>query len=357
MKLLPRRCLHGTARAGVLVFAACALAPFMARAERSMGLDYVAPPDCPRSTEFAAAVAALTGGAWRLHEGAAEEGLIVRISGDGGGKVGVLGRAGDRAATAPREMRAADCGDLVRALALTAALSLDGERPTTTPSPLTAKQPVTEPVGSPAATSSPRMPPAAVLPPGPAPLTASSPRAPPASPAIPRRLAIGVGVSAADLLPPFLMTGATLFAESSDSSWPRDSFIHRPELSVAISHARNDVLGSEPRARFSLTAAHLAACPFGWVVLRICGTAEAGLLYGRGADVFLPRSDRSLWMAAGGSLKATWTVGRKVLLEAYVSARVPLRRTEFTFEMPPALVASVPALVADGGLAIGAFVP
>jgi hypothetical protein len=154
------------------------------------------------------------------------------------------------------------------------------------------------------------------------------------------------------------MTVAALFVESAQPDWSHDPFLHLrwPDLTLTVAHARNDILGPN-QARFDLTTASLGACPLGWRVLRACAVAEVGILDGRGVTIAMPRSNQSLWMAAGGLVRAKVPVGRHLFAEAYAGARAPLRRTEFTFEVPEVVIAKVPAVVFDGGLALAAWLP
>jgi hypothetical protein len=308
--------------AGALsVLAAPALSRSQARAgENTVGFEYRAPPDCPRGSEFAALVAGRTAGSWRLLESSPEPRLSVEIVPDASGKTGRLRLTGkgDRP-TLPREVTAPDCGDIVRALALTAALSLEEE---------TAR---------------------AVEPP--AALHAEAP------PGAPSRFALGIALTAAAILPPYPMAGVGLFVERGDLAWPAGRILHRPDVRLAITHVRNDLPGETGKARFNLTTGALLVCPLGWSALRACAAAEAGLLDGRGQEVASPLTDRSLWIAAGGLLRAHATLGGGGFIEAAFGLWAPLRRASFIFEMPTVPVAKVPAVIATGGVSAGLTIP
>jgi len=287
-------------------------APVAARGEaRWRPFDYAAPPGCPGAAAFAAAVARRTAGAWELRDDPGEPRLSVTIVEDGDGTVGILRRTG-RDAPAARELRATDCRDLVEGLALTTALSLEQE------------------ATLPSATAAPRAAP---------------------------RLALGAALSLATLLPPGPMAAAALFIERGDPDPASRPILRSPDLALTVTHARNDVFGGAGQARFSLTTASLAACPLGWRALDACATAEIGMLDGQGLAIARPQSSRTLWLAGGLALRARQRIGRSLFLEAHAGLRAPLHRTEFVFEMPEMTVARVPALVADGGLALGALLP
>jgi hypothetical protein len=301
-----------------------ALVPAVARAaEPTVGVDYVAPVDCPRSFEFIALVAARAPGSWRIREGdSGDLRFAIEIRDDGAGKVGRIQRTSASGTNEPREIAGSDCREVVQALALTAALSLDSLQAAHTVRLAAKAQPVAT-------------------------------EAPPT----PRSWLLGAGVSAVALLPPSPMAEATLFLEIRDARWPVGLSLHRPDVRLTFSHARNDLLSSPDQAAFSLTSAATVACPLGWSVLRACGTAQLGVLTGRGVDLDSPRSSRSLWLAAGGLARARWPLSRGFEIEVEASLRVPLRHVDFVVERPRVTLASVPAVIAGGGVALGVAIP
>src|SRR6476661_354325 len=109
----------------------------------------------------------------------------VEIADDPAGKIGFLRRSSGGASTTARELTAAACADLVQALALTAALSLDEERD--------------DPTLSRPARVSPQ-------PPG------------DGGPSAARALFLGLDTSLAAILPPGPMSGAGLFIEWAERS-------------------------------------------------------------------------------------------------------------------------------------------
>jgi hypothetical protein len=292
--------------------------------QRTVAVDYAAPPDCPRAAEFITLVSRRAAGSWRFREGGgAVTRFTVEIRDDGAGKIGRIRRTSPGEISEPRELVASNCREVVQALALTTALSLD-----------------TPQVG-----------------PG-SPTIAAARVAPPKVPVSSRRAwMVGLGLSALDLLPPGPMAEATMVLENRDREWPSGIALHSPDLRLTLAHARNDVLASASRAAFSLSTVTLAACPVGWSVFRLCGTGEVGVLAGRGIEVETPRSTRSLWLALGARAGARWALTRTLVIEAQASVRAPLRRTDFVFEMPLLPVAKVPAAVASGGVVVGVTIP
>src|SRR5438477_1902053 len=96
-------------------------------ADRTVGIDYQAPADCPPADEFVALLAARTEGTWRVRQGAGELRFAVQIRQLPAGTVGRLQRSSVGRVSEAREVTGADCREVVRALALTTALSLDTE--------------------------------------------------------------------------------------------------------------------------------------------------------------------------------------------------------------------------------------
>jgi hypothetical protein len=291
--------------------------------EPTVGVEYVAPTDCPRVVEFIALVAARSPGSWRIREGDGELRFAIEIRDDAAGKVGRIQRTTARGPSAAREIAGNDCRELVQALALTTALSLEASHGAQAPPVATAARAIERGTAQPSS----------------------------------RGWLVGAGISAVALLPPSPMAEATLFLERRDARWPTGLALRRPDVRLTLSHARNDLLGSPEHASFSLSSAAVAVCPLGWSVLRACGTAELGVLGGRGIDLDSPRSSRSFWLAAGGLARARWPLSRWLEVEVQASLRVPLRQIDFVVERPRLTLASVPSVIVGGGVALGVAIP
>jgi hypothetical protein len=298
--------------------AACLLvaAPFARAREPAIGIEYVAPADCPTLDEVVALVAARTAGRPSLPTGAGDPRFAIEIHAVAGGKVGRLERRGQHEVSEARRVRGRECREVVQALALTAALSLGPLSPSTDA----------------AISRTARL------------------RAAPA-----RTWSSGVALAALALLPPAPMSEVALFAQIGRLRDGRG--IHSPDLRLTLAHARNDVLRRSDRAAFALSRATLAACPLGSSALRLCATGEIGVLDGQGIEVANPASSRTLWAAVGALAVARWRIGRRFLAETYGAVSVPLRRTDFVFRIPRVPVASVAEVVASAGLALGFSIP
>jgi hypothetical protein len=292
-------------------------------AHPTAAVQYRAPPECPGASAFLALLEDRTAGAWTVRIGDAAPDLVVEIRDESSGKVGRVRRP-DHADEGSREIAAADCRDLVQALVLTTALSLEEREAAATAPAIVAKVP---------------------------------------PPAVPDRSTwiIGAGVDTTLLFPSQPMPEASLFLERGRRAWPTGLAIVRPDTRLAITHARNDLFTSN-RATFALSAAALTICPVSLgftraAGVRLCAAGELGMLSGEGVAVGTPKTTRFLWAAAGGGLRSRWSPGSRLTVEAQATLAAPFERTTFIFEMPRVEVAKVPAVVASGGLSIGFAIP
>jgi len=266
-----------------------------------------------------------TRGAWRLAASDRGPDFVVEIHERSNEKIGRVWRpshAGDGA----REIIAADCRDLVQALALSTAVSFEEERAAATPAATIAR------AAPPRGTTS----------------EAST-------------WLVGAGLQTSFLIPSQPMAQASLLVENGHRLWSRGLGFHRPDVRLEVAYARNDLLGGD-RARFALASASLTVCPVGVGLtakasVRVCGAGEIGMLSGEGVAVGTPQTTRFLWGGAGGVIRLRWAPGNRVVLEAQASATGPLERTTFVFEMPRVEVAKVAPLVISGGLTLGFAIP
>jgi hypothetical protein len=295
---------------------------------RTAAILYAAPSDCPGASTFFSLLEERTAGTWRVRAG--HGGLVVEIRDGAQEKIGSVRRIGGTD-EGVREITGTDCGELVRALVLSAALSLDEGS-------ATAK--LMTPAGrgsvSPVSPSSP-------------PRTAGS------------SWLVGGGALTTFLLPSQPMPQGSLFIERGRPPGRRGLGIGVPDLRLSASYARNDLFGSQ-RARFALASAALAVCPAGvgfteTVALRFCVAGEVGLFFGEGVAITRPATSRFLWAAGGGALHLRWAPSSRLIVEAQVGVSTPLERTTFVFEMPRVEVARVPAWVASGGIMAGFTIP
>jgi hypothetical protein len=298
--------------------------PFSADAAMpTAAIQYLAPPECPGAASFRALLEDRRAGAWKVSTGDGEPDLVVEIRDGSAGKIGRVRRP-RRAVDGVREIAAADCGELVQALALSTVLSLDEG---------------TEP--APVATVA---------------TTAASPPVP-----APAAWMVGGGLQSLSLISSQPMPQLSLFLEIGRRAWRTGPALGRPDVRLALTHARNDVLSGE-RAHYTLSSADLTICPasIGFTAtagLRLCAAGNLGWVSGEGVSVTTPQTNRFLWAAAGAVARLRWAPGRRIVLDAQVGAAAPLERTTFVFEMPRVEVARVPALVVSGGVMVGFAIP
>jgi hypothetical protein len=153
------------------------------------------------------------------------------------------------------------------------------------------------------------------------------------------------------------MAGGALFVQSNAPATPGGPIAGAPDVGLGLAVARSDLLAQADAARFTLATAAVGVCPIRWWALRACGTFEAGWLAAEGVNVARPSSERSFWAAAGAVVRAQARPWRRLVAEARVGVRAPLRRTDFVLDLPSRPAGSVPALVVDGGLALGFPLP
>lgn len=310
-----RRALTALANA-VAASALCTLAVSLARASaEDLALtSYEVDPSCPAQDVFGARVLARLGERSPSPEGVQLGVEIVR--GTSPEQPGVFeGRLHAReegAMASTREVQGASCAEVVEALALLAALSLETRSIASASEPV---EPPPPPDPPPAATRW-RVGPLALA-------LAQSAAAPEGA------LGAGVGV------------GLQLPAYGALRPWVMLSVYRTLQSSAALPD-------SIAQARFHLTAVYTVACPVRWPAesswsLRPCVDFDVGRLTGRGLGSDRIETRRGLWASAGLAGRGEVHVWGPVWLAALVGAVVPLARHEFYFA-PDAVVFRVPAI-------------
>lgn len=231
--------------------------------------------------------------------------------------------------TEPRFVEAASCDEVVQALALTAALSVEGE------------------VAPHAAESSPPTPPSP-----PPPL-----RPPPEdSPYTNRRLPIdyvesptvsghddweteinGYGIAAfvVDQNASLGVGGAITFAR-------KRQVLATQMLGLGVAGLSTALTNDESRTRFTLTQAEFMGCPTAWgrsVVVRPCLLFQVGILDASGVDISNPESAQDMWWAPGASLRLEAPARGLVRLQVALHTVVPLTPRTYTLGEPHSEVA------------------
>jgi hypothetical protein len=260
--------------------------------------------------------------------------------------LGELRMVGDRGGTDTRRVQGANCGDVVQALSLAAAVALDPSvllPPTVTvPAPATTvpadtpppiPQPVTSSVDTPNATD--------------APTSRVSPSGP--------RFEIGAAGAGSALLSSGVSLGMSVFGR-----WTLGrSGAFRPTVGMAVTYLRSDILQSPGAAQATMTGLALTMCGTGWggslITAKPCGLVMAGMLEVSGHQAIRTTSVALLWLSAGAVVRMTVLLGRGLSLDLEAGVSVPFVRREFYTTVPSHVVEKTPAIspVAALGLAYG----
>jgi hypothetical protein len=296
-------------------------------------LEYRAPPACPDSEAFLAAVRART---QRVRPADADEPartFVVVILSDGARTFGRLQVTEEGRETDSREVSGASCGEVVEALSLTAALSVDPEALLGAPAP----------------------PPP---PPPPAPPPSSPPPPPQKPPPVPPPFSwwLGADLIGSSAVGPGLIWGGGVGLEIEQNA----PGLLRPSARISIRGARNDLLSRADAALATWYALGLDACPLriGSVLhIEPCATVRAGLLYLRGIGVDHARSVTRSWWSVGGLLRARAVLGPRVAVELAGGLEAPLVRRRFVVDAPRREVAETPNLAATGGIGVAFQLP
>ena len=289
-----------------------------------MRLQYEAPSGCPDEQAFYAAIEARTALVRPAREGETARVFRVRVTVDRSGSVGELRAVEEGRDTTGRRVEAPTCDEVVQALALTVALSID---------PMASIAPTRPPPAPPASSSAPPPPP---------PPKRSAPAA--ATPA-PRSFGFELGVEAviAHPLEPYLHAGGAIVA---GVDWPYAGVL-TPSIQLGVGQLRNDLLSTPADAALALTTAAITLCPTRFVLsekfdARLCARGEGGVLAGRGRDVLAPRTTTRSWWSAGISGQGRFALWSNLELALDAGIMVPLVHRQFVIEDPPRTAADTP---------------
>lgn len=336
---------------------ASASSPAPASAAEPIRFEYDAPASCPGEDAFIAQVLARTQLARRAVAGEVARSFAVSVWTRGASVVGRLTVGSASGERSERTVSASNCTDLVGALALVAALTVD---PAASTAPLV-----------PAAPPAPPAPPTAPAPVSPAPREPAprrTPREPVRSPAAPARQAhtpnpwsgsagVLVGLTGAVAPEPLPLLG--IFASVAR----REGGVLEPAVGVSIQAGRVTATNSTSNVTFTWVAGRLDACPIAWrpwqsLALRPCAALDAGMLRADpdASSALATRQGQSrIWLSADALARVEWHSGL-LLLRLEGGARFPLVRDRFVFnragggENP---VHDVPALGGFAGAGAG----
>jgi hypothetical protein len=315
--------------------------PTVAGAESSYSLAYREAAGCPTRDEFIAELESRSRGLREATDDAPNVGIEVWFGGEEPTNGVLRLRDGDSSPTV-RTISGATCREVVRALALTASLLIDGRRQEAHTPAGPAESVLPAPPKDRAATQSPGF------------LPAPNDRideegAPKFAPDEPPRLRIHVGASVAaelGVLPSTAVAGALEVA----AEWGTRHLVH-PLLSVAVERTLTETVEqTQGRAVFRWTALRLGLCPLrvpldGPVRFRPCGFFEGGAIDSKGVDVPGADDARAPWWAAGASGRLELDVVEPLSGLLELGMRLQFRQDRFYFDpdSPQNTIHEVPA--------------
>ena len=222
------------------------LAAFASGEAVPVRIRYEAPSGCPDAQAFFGAVQSRTARVRPAQEGEAASVFRIRITRDKDGSVGEVRAVDDGRESAGRRVEGSSCEEVVQALALTVALSVD---PTASILPSAPSASVPAPAASsvaPSATPAPRRVPAVV---------ASSRAAPGGA------FEVGIEGLVAHDIEPYVNVGGKIFATlqgTTDGVWS-------PSVELGFAYLRNDVFKQPPDADVTLTLVTIVGCPLRFI--------------------------------------------------------------------------------------------
>lgn len=352
-----------------VVALAVALAATVARAEeretRVFSLQASPNAECPAIGSFSRRVLARTSRARLATSESADVAFVLSVERDAEGASGTLDVT-EGGARSVRNVRGASCEEVVDALALIAAVTLDPNASTrpiaseAVPPPSTAPEPA-------------RAEPARALPPLPPRTAPPANRSERAELAPSWRFGGGVrGSLAQGLAPdPVFALGAFLSARL-----PRDGSTFEPLLLAGVWLARSGeydatTSGGEDlgTAQFRWLAGDIVGCPLrvpasGEFALRPCVGLEAGRLTGKGRAARNSAEESATWLAMTGSARLAWTLFDRLEIDLTTGGFLSLVRDDFFFEPAPGsantegvVVHEIPAAGVRGSIGLGAVFP
>jgi len=309
--------------------------------DESVRLVYRAPASCPDERVFVDAVRARTTQA-RFVADSPGRGFFVSLAATGAGYAGTVEIRGGESDSGKRRFEATDCGELVAALALLTALTIDPHAST-------------EESGLPPSLPSPSFSPP---PPPPSPTVV-----PPASE--PWVFSVGLGLAIESGVFPDAATAPELFGEVAKAGTGHWA----PRFRAALLYSQSGVLSpTSPTAQYLWGAGRFEAClPRAFVAtieLRPCGVTEVGALAAKATatTATVPMRATPLWLAAGVTGIARWSFPLKsslvrplssLFFEAEGGVLFPVTRPRFEVTTPTIVVHTTPAVTATASLAVG----
>ncbi len=378
MRWRPGKVSVGCACGALLLGVLCSTVAAQAPTTEPIHVTYGTVAACPGREAFVAQVQARTSRARLAADGELGRTIAVSVQPTGRGFFGTLVVTTPAGETSGRDVSAESCDEVVEALALITALTIDPEANTKPLREVIAPTPV-----APTAPASPQPVPAESSAPAPAwqqlspapatqeaaPTPALSPPPPHAEDVTPEPGAMRVVVGAhgevlVDSIAPHWVLAPRLFMELG--STPAE--LVSPQLGFSVAGASTDVKGEVGDARFLWLSARLEGCPLNLtgddaVGLRPCVTFEGGILRGEGREKSggptLDERDTptKTWLSAGMLMRLQVALADWIELRADGGLAVTLFRPSFVFyqgeERDLVLVHEVPVWAPHFGLGVG----
>ena len=311
-----------------------------AQEQVSVELSYQAPEGCSAREELVRQVRARTGRARLVAEGQPEWRFHVVVQPSPGRAESHLMIRDPEGRESSRALVGRDCDEVVEALGLIVALTVDADARTEPVSELT---PATEERSTPGTTTQPATGSGGV---------AAQPHATP-------RWTYGGGVHGMVVsgIAPGVLPGVAAFvdaAKTGDAWW-------LPAARLSLRRAQAGGFRAEGgTAAFRVTSAGLELCPprlpsVAIVGLRPCVFGEAGTLRATGSNTIEPRSVDHRWIGWGPSARFELIPVDGLILEVRVAAEIPVVRARFLFA--PEVFHEVDPVVLVAGLGVAARFP
>ena len=320
-------------------------------------VEFTAPSDCPSERIFVGRVEARTSRVRLAPDDESALTFVVAVEAAGNDLEGSLTIREPGEAPRTRNVRSAACLDVIDALALMVALTLDPDA-TTEALPRTVEPPPAEPGSTEPEPTEPepsppaprRAAPPAPSPPRPAPREASAARKS-------WHLGVGARFGLHGAVAPGPTPAVTIFGSVARDPTGAWAPALRLKLHVARSGGFDRSVGT---ARFEWYAGELELCPLtlpseSTVRLSGCAGLQAGAHRGIG-ETENPERPIELWLASVGGVRLAWWPAPSVAVELDGAAAVAIARTRFFFE-PSSTVHRTPRLSALGGLGVLVVLP
>lgn len=301
-------------------------------------LNYAAPPGCPGADRFLAEVAARTSVSRPAEPNERATRLTVIVKEVPGGDRGTLRLASPDGAVSARHVSAADCEQVVSALALMTALAIDPNA-STAPAPSVAKR---EPV--------------AASPHGAKSAGEASPR-PLGSVRFRWRFQVGMGLEGLGGVAPEPLLLVRPYAELGSTGASRFSSAFR----LSAGFGRRVVRESSGGAEYTLLGGRIEGCPARWRAssawqISPCLAVDAGRLEVVGVGITPAERVVPPWIAPGALVRLQWELVDVLVVEVSGEALFPLQRNRF-FVNSDATLYRTPVVAGGATAALGVRFP